>query len=72
MEREVTPEKALGQEEMMYSRNRKQASCQEDLNQNHNEMSFYSYESAYNQKADVIVVGKDEDKLEPSYTMIRM
>lgn len=56
----------------MYSRNGKQASCWEDLNQNHNEMSFHSYKSAYNQKADVIVVGKDEDKLEPSYSMIRM
>lgn len=35
-------------------------------------MSFYSYESAYNPKVDVIVVGQDADKLEPSYTMIRM
>jgi hypothetical protein len=41
------------------------------FNQNHNEMSLFSYKSAYDQKAN-IVVGKDEDKLEPSYTSVRM
>lgn len=42
------------------------------LNQNHNKTSFYSRESAYNPKVDVIGVGKDGDKLAPSHTMIRM
>lgn len=35
-------------------------------------MSLYNHKSTYNPKVDAIVVGKDMDKLEPSYTMIRM
>lgn len=46
--------------------------ARKNFNQNHNEISFQSYKSAYDQKANIVAVGKDEGKLEPSYTRVRM